>query len=117
MLWTPIELRLQRSKLELMTQCISLTSSYLRFKLKLHRIVQEEQGSNFITRLYRGRLNIIPWPVIESRQFYMLFSTLKKHLDNQASTHEGGGAFLHKLKMLMAKLKVCVQTYAKKIPK
>ncbi|KAL5513533.1 hypothetical protein ACEPAH_3932 [Sanghuangporus vaninii] len=75
------------------------------FKLKLHKIVQEEQGANFITRLYRGRLDIIPWPVIESRQFYTLFTTLKKRLDGQGSTHEGGGAFLHKLKMLMAKLK------------
>ncbi|EJD00191.1 uncharacterized protein FOMMEDRAFT_112544 [Fomitiporia mediterranea MF3/22] len=75
------------------------------FKLKLHKIVQEEQASNFISRLYRGRLNIIPWPVIESQQFYTLFSTLKKHLDSQLPTHEGGGAFLQKLKMLMAKLK------------
>ncbi|KAL5492779.1 hypothetical protein ACEPAI_4226 [Sanghuangporus weigelae] len=75
------------------------------FKLKLHKIVQEEQGANFITRLYRGRLDIMPWPVIESRQFYTLFTTLKKRLDGQGSTHEGGGAFLHKLKMLMAKLK------------
>ncbi|KAH8114634.1 hypothetical protein DFH11DRAFT_1508479 [Phellopilus nigrolimitatus] len=75
------------------------------FKLKLHRIVQEEQASNFISRLYRGRLNIIPWPVIESRQFYTLFTTLKQHLDNQSPTHEGAGTFLLKLKMLMAKLK------------
>ncbi|THH11646.1 hypothetical protein EW145_g511 [Phellinidium pouzarii] len=75
------------------------------FKLKLHKIVEEEQASNFISRLYRGRLNIIPWPVIESRQFYTLFSTLKRHLDKQSSTHEGGGTFLLKMKMLMAKLK------------
>ncbi|KAH8114632.1 hypothetical protein DFH11DRAFT_1508603 [Phellopilus nigrolimitatus] len=75
------------------------------FKLKLHRIVQEEQASNFISRLYRGRLNIIPWPVIESRQFYTLFTTLKRHLDTQSPTHEGAGTFLLKLKMLMAKLK------------
>ncbi|KAI5122456.1 hypothetical protein M0805_008767 [Coniferiporia weirii] len=75
------------------------------FELKLHRIVEEEQASNFISRLYRGRLNIIPWPVIESRQFYTLFSTLKRHLDKQSATHEGGGTFLQKMKMLMAKLK------------
>ncbi|KAH8114613.1 hypothetical protein DFH11DRAFT_1764484 [Phellopilus nigrolimitatus] len=75
------------------------------FKLKLHRNVQEEQTSNFISRLYRGRLSIIPWPVIESRQFYTLFMTLKRHLDTQSPTHEGAGTFLLKLKMLMAKLK------------
>ena len=79
-----------------------------RFELKLRDIVQKEQASNFISRLYRGRLKIIPWPVIESRQFYTLFSTLKRHLDSQQQTHEGGGKFLAKLKMLMAKLKVCI---------
>ncbi|KAH8114638.1 hypothetical protein DFH11DRAFT_1508680 [Phellopilus nigrolimitatus] len=75
------------------------------FELKLHKIVQEEQVSNFISRLYRGRLSIIPWPVIESRQFYTLFTTLKRRLDTQLPTHKGAGTFLHKLKMLMAKLK------------
>ncbi|PAV19468.1 hypothetical protein PNOK_0440200 [Pyrrhoderma noxium] len=77
------------------------------FRLKLHKIVQEEQASNFISRLYRGRVDIIPWPVIESRQFYTLFSTLnKKHLSKRSLTPEKGSAFLQKLKMLMAKLKI-----------
>ncbi|THH11647.1 hypothetical protein EW145_g510 [Phellinidium pouzarii] len=43
------------------------------FQFKLQKIVHDEQASNFISRLYRGRLDIIPWPVIESRQFYTLF--------------------------------------------
>ncbi|KAI0052041.1 hypothetical protein FA95DRAFT_1484280 [Auriscalpium vulgare] len=75
------------------------------FSLKFQRIVQDEQDSNFISRLHAGRLNIIPWPVIESKEFYKLFPTLKKRLDQQKLTHQAAGEFLLTLKTLMAKLK------------
>ncbi|TFY78519.1 hypothetical protein EWM64_g5492, partial [Hericium alpestre] len=75
------------------------------FSLKFQKIVQEEQDANFISRLHAGKLNIIPWPVIESREFYKLFGTLKKRLDQQRTTHNSAGEFLHTLKTLMAKLK------------
>ncbi|TFY77300.1 hypothetical protein EWM64_g6712 [Hericium alpestre] len=75
------------------------------FSLKFQKIVQEEQDANFISRLHAGKLNIIPWPVIESREFYKLFGTLKKRLDQQRTTHNTAGEFLHTLKTLMAKLK------------
>ncbi|KDQ64238.1 hypothetical protein JAAARDRAFT_201615 [Jaapia argillacea MUCL 33604] len=75
------------------------------FSLKFNDIVQLEQGSNFISRLHRGSLHIIPWPVIESRKFYTLFSALKKCLDKERVTHPSGGVFLQTLKTLMAKLK------------
>ena len=45
-------------------------------------------------------------PVIESRDFYKLFSTLRKRLDQQVVTHQAAGEFLHLMKTLMAKLKV-----------
>jgi hypothetical protein len=77
-----------------------------RFHLKLQRIVVDEQDSNFISRLHGGKLDIIPWPVIESRQFYTLFQQVKKRLDEQAVTHTAAGEFLLTLKTLMAKLKV-----------
>ena len=77
-----------------------------RFSLKFQRIVQDEQDANFITRLHAGKLQIIPWPVIESREFYKLFSALKKKLDQQSTSHHTAGEFLHTLKTLMAKLKV-----------
>lgn len=32
-----------------------------RFFLKFQKIVQEEQDTNFISRLHAGKLNIIPW--------------------------------------------------------
>ncbi|KAI0751604.1 hypothetical protein C8Q80DRAFT_1158354 [Daedaleopsis nitida] len=75
------------------------------FHLKFQQIVQAEQSMNFITRLHRNRLDIIPWPVIESKQFYTLFKTVKRRLDQQAITHSGGGVFLQTIKTLMAKLK------------
>ena len=52
-------------------------------------------------------MDIIPWPVIESKEFYRLFATLKKRLDSQKNSHPAAGEFLHTIKTLMAKLKVC----------
>ncbi|KAH9988133.1 hypothetical protein BJV77DRAFT_1061467 [Russula vinacea] len=75
------------------------------FSLKFQKIVQDEQDANFITRLHAGKLQIIPWPVIESKEFYKLFSALKRKLDQQATSHYTAGEFLHTLKTLMAKLK------------
>jgi hypothetical protein len=77
-----------------------------RFSLKFQKIVQDEQDANFITRLHGGKLQIIPWPVIESEEFYMLFVALKMKLDQQPTSHHTAGEFLHTLKTLMAKLKV-----------
>ncbi|KAJ6519102.1 hypothetical protein C8R45DRAFT_950246 [Mycena sanguinolenta] len=75
------------------------------FSTKFHKIVEDEQSANFISRLHDGQLDIIPWPVIESKQFYALFPILKKTLDQQEVTHQTAGEFLHTLKTLMAKLK------------
>ncbi|KAJ7117678.1 hypothetical protein C8R44DRAFT_199862 [Mycena epipterygia] len=75
------------------------------FSTKFQKIVEDEQDANFISRLHAGQLDIIPWPVIESKQFYALFPTLKKTLDQQEVTHPTAGEFLHTLKTLMAKLK------------
>jgi hypothetical protein len=65
-----------------------------------------EQDSNFISRLHAGKLQIIPWPVIESKEFYKLFSKVIKALDQQPTSHQTAGEFLLRLKTLMAKLKV-----------
>ena len=77
-----------------------------RFALKFQQIVQNEQDSNFITRLHSGNLQIIPWPVIGSKEFYRLFFAVKKKLDQQIPSHRTAGEFLLTLKTLMAKLKV-----------
>ncbi|KAL4072312.1 hypothetical protein J3A83DRAFT_4188311 [Scleroderma citrinum] len=81
---------------------------YGKFSLKFQKIVQDEQEANFISCLHTGRLSIIPWPVIESREFYQLFPALKKCLDQQVVTHRAAGEFLHVMKTLMAKLKLTV---------
>ncbi|KAI0751603.1 hypothetical protein C8Q80DRAFT_1158351 [Daedaleopsis nitida] len=75
------------------------------FQLKFQQIVQAEQGNNFITRLHRNRLNIVPWPVIGSKPFYTLFNAVKRRLDLQPVTHAGGAVFMQTMKTLMAKLK------------
>ena len=82
-----------------------------RFSLKFQKIVQDEQDANFITRLHGGKLQIIPWPVIESEDFYTLFVALKSKLDQQSTSHHTAGEFLHTIKTLMAKLKVHPQTF------
>jgi hypothetical protein len=56
-------------------------------------------------------VTVIPWPVIESLQFYKLFEALKKRLEARPPTYENAGSFLHTMKMLMAKLKVRVEGY------
>ncbi|KAF8122291.1 hypothetical protein EV363DRAFT_1404993 [Boletus edulis] len=76
-----------------------------RFSLKFQRIVEDEQETNFISQLHAGRLSVIPWPVIESKEFYELFPAVKRQLDEQVVTHRSAGEFLHVMKTLMAKLK------------
>jgi hypothetical protein len=78
----------------------------IRFALKFQHIVQQELGSNFVSRLHRGKLDIIPFPEIKSREFYTLLSTLKKRLDLQNISHPAAGEFLYAMKTLMAKLNV-----------
>ncbi|KAI0290685.1 hypothetical protein BC826DRAFT_1176746, partial [Russula brevipes] len=75
------------------------------FSLKFQNIVEQEQDDNFISRLHGGKLDIIPWPVIESKEFYKLFTTLKRRLDLQKISHPTAGEFLRTIKTLMAKLK------------
>jgi hypothetical protein len=81
---------------------------HTRFSLKFRDIVEKEEGQNFITRLHRGCIQVIPWPVIHSPNFYSLFLRLCRQLDKQKFTYTSGGTFLHNLKTLMAKLKVSV---------
>lgn len=124
MSWSLIKERLYGSKF--LPKCrifLLLIGHLLRFSLKFQvrisprirafnyvpvsqKIVQDEQGANFISRLHAGRLSIVPWPVIESSQFYSLFTNLRRRLDAQRITHPSAGEFLHTMKILMAKLKV-----------
>ncbi|KAF8289765.1 hypothetical protein DL93DRAFT_2069130 [Clavulina sp. PMI_390] len=75
------------------------------FSSKFRAIVQREREGNFISKLHRGKLDIMPWPVIESPQFYTLMNTLKARLEEQNSTHGSVSMFVHNMKILMAKLR------------
>ncbi|PVF95046.1 hypothetical protein CPB86DRAFT_739378 [Serendipita vermifera] len=77
----------------------------LEFGQKFSKIVQRERAQNFITKLHKGKLDIIPWPVIESPQFYMVFDLLKKRLAERPVSHQYAVQFMEVLKTLMAKLK------------
>jgi hypothetical protein len=77
--------------------------------------VEHEQDTNFISRMHGGKFDIIPWPVIESGEFYKSFATLKTHLDQQKASHSTAGEFLYTIKTLMAKLKVGVLFVVKDI--
>ncbi|KZT36298.1 hypothetical protein SISSUDRAFT_1007685 [Sistotremastrum suecicum HHB10207 ss-3] len=76
------------------------------FQEKFQRIVMEEQESNFMTRLHSGNITIIPWPLIETEQFYAMFNRIRKEFFAHPITHPNGSRFLETLKMLMAKLKI-----------
>ncbi|KAG9039495.1 hypothetical protein FS837_000976 [Tulasnella sp. UAMH 9824] len=74
------------------------------FRSKFNQIVLRERGENFITVLHDSQLAVMPWDVIQSKEFYTRFSKLSKHLFKQRATHRNSGEFLLTLKTLMAKL-------------
>ena len=86
--------------------CAPFLLTTFSFALKFQKIAQDEQDTNFITLLHGGNVQIVPWPVIRSREYYKPFSALKKKLDKQIISHNTAGEFLLTLKTLMAKLKV-----------
>ncbi|RIA83800.1 hypothetical protein C1645_833247 [Glomus cerebriforme] len=77
------------------------------FQSKFSKIVDREEEDNFITKLYRNKMSIVPWPVFNEAAFYTTFKQLKVKLDVQDSKYKNARAFIEKMKVLMTKLKVC----------
>ncbi|CAG8501198.1 7794_t:CDS:10 [Ambispora gerdemannii] len=77
------------------------------FYSKFSKIVDKEEENNFITKLYRNKMSIIPWPVFNESSFYTTFKQLKMKLDNQDSQYKNAKIFVEKIKVLMTKLKAC----------
>ncbi|RUS18258.1 hypothetical protein BC937DRAFT_88981 [Endogone sp. FLAS-F59071] len=77
------------------------------FKNKFSQIVSEEGEDNFISRLHKGQMSILPWPVFNDSGFYSMLNVLKKYLDEQESKFGKARIFLPTVKTIMAKLKVC----------
>ena len=67
----------------------------------------QEGENNFITKMYKGGLNIIPWPVFNDIKWFKMLLVIKKMLDNQEAKFENAKAFLRNTKVIMTKLKVC----------
>lgn len=77
-----------------------------RFHERFSNIVTDEQEGNFITRLHRGSVVVMPWAMMSSAAFYELFEDVRQLLLERPITHNTGGEFLYTLKMLMAKIQV-----------
>ncbi|RUS20070.1 hypothetical protein BC937DRAFT_86448, partial [Endogone sp. FLAS-F59071] len=77
------------------------------FESKFSNIVSKESGNNFITRLYKGQMSILPWPMFNEANFYKTLIKLKKYMDDQEPKSEMARIFLPTIKTIMAKLKVC----------
>ncbi|PKK70959.1 hypothetical protein RhiirC2_443579 [Rhizophagus irregularis] len=77
------------------------------FQLKLDKLVAEEGGDNFITKMYGGGLNIIAWPVFHDVAWFKKLSNIKNKLDKQETKYENAKTFLQNTKLIMAKLKIC----------
>ncbi|KAG8689142.1 hypothetical protein FRC11_004009, partial [Ceratobasidium sp. 423] len=75
-----------------------------KLSLEFQGIVEKERDRNFITRLHRGHIQIVPWPSANSHNFYTSLGRLRQKLNQQPFTHDSCGAFLHNLKTLMAKI-------------
>ncbi|CAG8588725.1 6761_t:CDS:10 [Rhizophagus irregularis] len=77
------------------------------FQLKLDKLVAEEGGDNFITKMYGGGLSIIAWPVFHDVAWFKKLSKIKIKLDEQETKYENAKTFLQNTKVIMAKLKIC----------
>ncbi|GBC07437.1 hypothetical protein RclHR1_07470002 [Rhizophagus clarus] len=77
------------------------------FKSKFSQIVSEEGEDNFISRMYKGGLDIIPWPMFNDAAWFKTLSTVNKKLDKQEIKYENARTFLQSTKVIMAKLKIC----------
>ncbi|PKC68807.1 hypothetical protein RhiirA1_456805 [Rhizophagus irregularis] len=77
------------------------------FKSKFSQIVSEEGEDNFISRMYKGGLDIIPWPMFNDAAWFKTLSTVNKKLDKQEVKYENARTFLQSTKVIMAKLKIC----------
>ncbi|RHZ74826.1 hypothetical protein Glove_219g14 [Diversispora epigaea] len=77
------------------------------FHSKFARIVDREEEDNFIAKLYRNKMCIYPWPMFTEKAFYTNIKIIKSQLDEQESQYENVRIFVEKIKVLMAKLKIC----------
>jgi len=61
--------------------------------------------------MYKGGLDIIPWPMFNDSTWFKTLSSVNKKLNEQKAKYENARTFLQNTKVIMAKLKVCKAIY------
>ncbi|GES77125.1 hypothetical protein GLOIN_2v1781565 [Rhizophagus clarus] len=72
----------------------------------LGKILAEKGENNFITRMYGGKVEILPWPIFNDIAWFESLSKIKTNLDKQESKYENAITFLQNTKTIMAKLEI-----------
>jgi len=90
--------------LTLLAQMSDRDEAAAEFYRRFQSIVATEQGDNFVSRLFGGKLAIVPWPGLQDPAFYSEFASLSGLLEEAEISHPPGGAFLRTLKTLMAQV-------------
>ncbi|GES77127.1 hypothetical protein GLOIN_2v1781563 [Rhizophagus clarus] len=76
-------------------------------KSKFFQIVSEEGEDNFISKMYKGSLDVIPWPIFNNAAWFKALSIINEKLAKQEVKYENSITFLRNIKVIMAKLKTC----------
>ncbi|RHZ89869.1 hypothetical protein Glove_9g267 [Diversispora epigaea] len=77
------------------------------FYTKFSKIVDKDKEDNFISKLYRNKMTIIPYPLFSESGFYTTLKQFKVKLDKQETRYKNARTFVEKIKVIMTKLKVC----------
>ncbi|CAE6445143.1 unnamed protein product [Rhizoctonia solani] len=75
------------------------------FSCELQKHIEHTDERNVVPSLHHGGIQVIPWPVINTTDFYAMFTHLHKLLLKGQPAHPSGSVFLHALKIMMAKIK------------
>ncbi|CAG8627601.1 5823_t:CDS:2 [Funneliformis caledonium] len=78
------------------------------FQSKFSQLISEEGKDNFISRMYKGRLDIIPWSMFNDAGCFKTLSNVNKDLEN--AKYENARTFLQNTKLIMAKLKLHINS-------
>ncbi|GBC20091.1 uncharacterized protein OCT59_006577 [Rhizophagus irregularis] len=76
-------------------------------KSKISQLVSEEGEDNFISKMYKGKVDCIPWPIFNNDAWFKALSIVNKKLEKQEVKYENAITFLQNIKVIMAKLKIC----------
>jgi hypothetical protein len=61
--------------------------------------------------MYKGGIDIIPWPMFHDASWFKSLSVINKKLDKLEIAYENARDFLQSTKVIMAKLMVCKNTF------